>query len=177
MTIVKFIKAYPISAIVGLSLFFLILFFPLLLVPALLVGWWYEQRLNKTPTKPYKLDHPANVTANYNTYTSPRPIRGNRLMSSTERNTYLLSPQWKALRKLVIARDKCCQLTGDVTDIEVHHINYDNLGNEYLDDLVLLSRRAHQFVHDYYGSYDRCNTYPITEELRAAYALSLLNNP
>ena len=106
-----------------------------------------------------------------------RPIRGNRLMSSTERNTYLLSPQWKALRKLVIARDKCCRLTGDVTDLEVHHITYDNLGNEYLEDLVLLSRRAHQFVHDYYGSYDRYNTYPITEELRAAYVLNLLNNP
>lgn len=106
-----------------------------------------------------------------------KPIRGNRFMPTAERNAYLLSPQWKALRKLVIARDKCCQLTGDVTKLEVHHITYDNLGNEYLDDLVLLSRRAHQFVHDYYGSYDRNNTYPITEKLRNAYALSLLNNP
>lgn len=106
-----------------------------------------------------------------------QPIRGNRLMSSTERNAYLLSPQWKALRKLVIARDKCCQLTGATDDLEVHHVTYDNLGNEYLDDLVLLSRKAHQFVHDYYGSYDRYNTYPITEELRAAYVLNLLNNP
>ena len=111
------------------------------------------------------------------TDSTARPIRGNRLMSTAERNAYLNSPQWKALRKLVIARDKCCQLTGDVTNLEVHHTTYDNLGNEYLDDLVLLSRRAHQFVHDYYGSYDRYNTYPITEELRAAYVLSLLNNP
>ena len=90
-----------------------------------------------------------------------RPIRGNRLMSSTERNAYLLSPKWKALRKQVMERDVVCQLTGDTTNLEVHHIIYDNLGNEYLEDLVLLSRRAHQFVHDYYGSYDRNNTYPI----------------
>ena len=90
-----------------------------------------------------------------------RPIRGNRFMSTSERNAYLLSPQWKALRKLVIERDVVCQLTGDTTRLEVHHITYDNLGNEYLEDLVLLSRRAHQFVHDYYGSYDRTNTYPI----------------
>lgn len=106
-----------------------------------------------------------------------QPIRGNRFMSATERNAYLQSPQWKALRKLVIGRDKCCQLTGSITNLEVHHITYDNLGNEYLDDLVLLSRKAHQFVHDYYGSYDRTHTYPITEKLRAAYVLSLLNNP
>ena len=105
-----------------------------------------------------------------------KPIRGNRLMSATERTAYLLSPQWKALRKLVIARDKCCQLTGDITDLEVHHITYDNLSNEYLEDLVLLSRKAHQFVHNYYGSYDRNNTYPITKELKTAYTLSLLNN-
>ena len=105
-----------------------------------------------------------------------KPIRGNIHMSIKERNAYLLSPQWKALRKLVIARDKCCQLTGDITDLEVHHITYDNLGNEYLEDLVLLSRRAHQFVHDYYGSYDRNNTYLITEKLKTAYALSNLNN-
>ena len=90
-----------------------------------------------------------------------RPIRGNRFMSTAERNAYLLSPKWKALRQLVIERDVVCQLTGDTTRLEVHHITYDNLGNEYLEDLVLLSRRAHQFVHDYYGSYDRNNTYPI----------------
>ena len=90
-----------------------------------------------------------------------RPIRGNRFMSTSERNAYLLSPQWKALRKLVIERDVVCQLTGDTTNLEVHHITYDNLGNEYLEDLVLLSRRAHQFVHDYYDSYSRNNTYPI----------------
>ena len=90
-----------------------------------------------------------------------RPIRGNRLMSTAERNAYLLSPKWKALRKLVIERDVVCQLTGDTINLEVHHVTYDNLGNEYLEDLVLLSRRAHQFVHDYYGSYDRNNTYPI----------------
>ena len=107
---------------------------------------------------------------------STRPIRGNRFMSTAERNAYLQSPKWKALRQQVIERDKFCQLSGATTNLEVHHITYDNLGNEYLEDLVLLSRKAHQFTHDYYGSYDRNNTYPITESLKTAYAFHLLNN-
>ena len=105
--------------------------------------------IDKLQKSPKPADRPA------------RPIRGNRFMSTTERNAYLLSPKWKALRQLVIERDVVCQLTGDTTNLEVHHITYDNLGNEYLEDLVLLSRRAHQFVHDYYDSYDRNTTYPI----------------
>ncbi len=165
MNFYEFVTEHPLSALVGISFFFAFLFFPLLfLIPVAIYGIY---SFIKTPSIELDTPQPNNV----------KPIRGNRLMSSAERNTYLLSPQWKALRKLVIARDKCCQLTGDVTDLEVHHITYDNLSNEYLEDLVLLSREAHQFVHDYYGSYDRCNTYPITEELRAAYVLSLLNNP
>ena len=146
-------------------LIILVIFFIFLLFNSRDIEQRVHQSLKNRPTTTDNTDVPI------------RPIRGNRLMTTAERNAYLLSPQWKALRKLVIERDKCCQLTGDVTYLEVHHIHYDNLGNEYLDDLVLLSRRAHQFVHDYYGSYDRYNTYPITEELRAAYALNLLNNP
>ena len=171
MTTFEFFKAYPISAILGIAIFFLLLFFPIIIIGLAVLGFLYSYF---TKPKPSTIN---TYTASSPTYTSTHPIRGNRLMSSAERNAYLQSPKWQALRQQVKARDKVCQLTGATDNLEIHHITYDNLGNEYLDDLVLLSRKAHQFVHDYYGSYDRMNTYPITEKLRAAYALSLLNNP
>ncbi len=165
MNFYEFVTEHPLSALVGISFFFAFLFFPLLfLIPVAIYGIY---SFIKTPSIELDTPQPNNV----------KPIRGNRLMTTAERNGYFNSPQWQTLRQQVKARDKVCQLTGATDNLEVHHITYNNLGNEYLDDLVLLSRKAHQFVHDYYGSYDRNNTYPITEELRAAYVLSLLNNP
>lgn len=165
MNFYEFVTEHPLSALVGISFFFAFLFFPLLfLIPVAIYGIY---SFIKTPSIELDTPQPNNV----------KPIRGNRLMTTAERNAYFNSPQWQTLRQQVKARDKVCQLTGATDNLEVHHITYDNLGNEYLDDLVLLSRKAHQFVHDYYGSYDRNNTYPITEELRAAYVLNLLNNP
>ena len=165
MNFYEFVTEHPLSALVGISFFFAFLFFPLLfLIPVAIYGIY---SFIKTPSIELDTPQPNNV----------KPIRGNRLMTTAERNAYFNSPQWQTLRQQVKARDKVCQLTGATDNLEVHHITYDNLGNEYLDDLVLLSRKAHQFVHDYYGSYDRNNIYPITEELRAAYVLSLLNNP
>jgi hypothetical protein len=158
MTTFEFIKANPIAALLGFVIFFSFLFFPILLLVVPVIGWVYIYFTEDRTTKPKQ---PLSSTPQQTTLTNSRPIRGNRLMSTAERNAYLNSPQWQALRKLVIERDIVCQLTGDTTDLEVHHITYDNLSNEYLEDLVLLSRRAHQFVHDYYGSYDRNNTYPI----------------
>lgn len=165
MNFYEFVTEHPLSALVGISFFFAFLFFPLLfLIPVAIYGIY---SFIKTPSIELDTPQPNNV----------KPIRGNRLMTTAERNAYFNSPQWQTLRQQVKARDKVCQLTGATDNLEVHHITYDNLGNEYLDDLVLLSRKAHQFVHDYYGSYDRNNTYSITEELRAAYVLNLLNNP
>ena len=175
MTTFQFIKENPIAAVLGLVLFFSFLFFPILVLVVLAVSWIYTYFTENKITKS-KQSFPHSTTQQP-TSTYSRPIRGNRLMTTAERNAYFNSPQWQTLRQQVKARDKVCQLTGATDNLEVHHITYDNLGNEYLDDLVLLSRKAHQFVHNYYGSYDRNNTYPITEELRAAYVLSLLNNP
>lgn len=168
MTTFEFFKAYPISAVLGIAVFFLLLFFPIIIIGLAVTGFLYNYFTS--------VKSPAVFTDNRQNNCNTKPLRGNRLMTNKERNAYLLSPQWQALRQQVKARDKVCQLTGATHDLEVHHIHYDSLGNEYLDDLVLLSRKAHQFVHDYYGSYDRMNTYPITEKLRAAYALNLLNN-
>ena len=164
MTFYEFIKENLIASLIGLVIFFLFLFFPILLIILPAIGYIYSQITETKPRYPtfdnfdvksFPKNHHTNEISNY------KPIRGNRLMSSAERNAYLASPSWQSLRQQVITRDKVCQLTGSSQNLEVHHITYDNLGAEYLEDLVLLSRKAHQFVHDYYGSYDRTNTYPI----------------
>ena len=174
MTPIEFLKTHPFTAILAVAILFFLLFFPILIVVLAVAGFIYERFFAKpVPIKQSPYYNPLDqLNIPYS-----RPIRGNRLMTTAERNAYFNSTEWQSLRQQVKVRDKVCQLTGATDNLEVHHITYDNLGNEYLDDLVLLSRKAHQFVHDYYGSYDRYNTYPITEELRTAYALSLLNNP
>lgn len=174
MTPIEFIKANPFTAVLAVVILFFLLFFPVLVIVLVVAGFIYERFfIEPTSIKQYPHYDPLDqLNIPYS-----RPIRGNRLMSTAERNAYLQSPQWKALRQQVIQRDKVCQLSGATDNLEVHHITYDNLGNEYLDDLVLLSRKAHQFIHDYYGSYDRTHTYPITESVKTAYAFHLLNNP
>jgi hypothetical protein len=61
---------------------------------------------------------------------------------------YLSSPEWKAKRELVYKRDEYkCQkcLAKDVDD--VHHLTYENLGNEKLIDLISVCRDCHIEIH------------------------------
>lgn len=172
MTSWEFMKRNPISTIVALCLFVVILFFPIFLVLIFVIPWFWEYIIKgKRDTITVSTTTKSRTTPS--NYSTPNLDKW-----TTERyHTYLQSAQWRNLVAKVKERDKVCQLTGSTQNLEVHHITYDRLGNENLSDLVLLSRKAHQFVHDYYGSYDRYNTYPITEELRTAYKLNLLNNP
>ena len=85
-------------------------------------------------------------------------------MSNEEKQAYLKSDKWKQLCKQVKERDgNKCVISGETNNLEVHHLNYINLGNERLDDLVTLSRKYHQLQHDHYG-YDRTTIYlPLIE--------------
>lgn len=147
----------PLYAIIAIAVVAAFLFFPILLVLLFFAGWIYETFIKKK--EPIEIK-PVRTTPS--SYSSPNLDRW-----TTERyHTYLKSPEWKEKVLKVKARDQVCQLTGATTNLEVHHITYDRLGNEDLSDLVLLCREAHQLVHDYYGSYSRDNTYPI-EPLKA----------
>ncbi len=65
---------------------------------------------------------------------------------------YIQSPQWKAQREAALARAKhCCQLCGVSkwsAQLEVHHLTYENLGNELPADLMVLCEKCHQGTHD-----------------------------
>ena len=79
---------------------------------------------------------------------------------------YMKSNRWKLKRKQRLKLDnyQCavCSHNGlrCSQKLEVHHITYDNLGNENINDIVSLCRDHHQQIHDHYG-YDYSNIFPI----------------
>lgn len=65
---------------------------------------------------------------------------------------YLQSEEWLALRTRVLKRDgHRCQWTGKSArpgdPLQVHHLTYERVGCEHLDDLVTVCRSAHRAHH------------------------------
>jgi hypothetical protein len=81
-------------------------------------------------------------------------LRENGAMTKTEYAQYLASEDWRERRKKFIAEanNECerCDLPRWLAslvydqDLHVHHLNYQNLGNEESDDLEVLCRRCHE---------------------------------
>jgi hypothetical protein len=61
---------------------------------------------------------------------------------------YLQSEDWKITREAALKRAHYkCQLCASKQDLEVHHNNYSNLGNEKPSDLVVLCDICHETYH------------------------------
>lgn len=61
---------------------------------------------------------------------------------------YLQSDAWKAKRKAVLIRDGLrCQLCGHDRNLHVHHITYERIYAEDLDDLITVCNKCHDKVH------------------------------
>lgn len=65
---------------------------------------------------------------------------------------YLLSPEWKAKRAKRLAIDNFECYYNDVLDcdcatLHVHHISYENIGNEKMSDLITLCENCHNNIH------------------------------
>lgn len=61
---------------------------------------------------------------------------------------YLLSVEWKEKRWLVLERDNSlCQHCKTATAENIHHLKYDNLFNEPLEDLLSLCMPCHEKEH------------------------------
>jgi len=62
---------------------------------------------------------------------------------------HMKSRAWKELRDEVLERDEhCCQVCArDKERLEMHHVSYDNLFNETVDDLVTLCHGCHRQIH------------------------------
>jgi hypothetical protein len=70
-------------------------------------------------------------------------------MGTKKYDEYLQSDEWKAKRKQKLeAVNYQCEKCGTAKNIEVHHLNYDRLGFEKLEDLVVLCKTHHTTVHE-----------------------------
>lgn len=87
---------------------------------------------------------------------NPNPEQ-NRLQKLSYKE-YLLTSHWQTVRNalLLIYRSRCqensCIKSPNAcasydSDIHVHHLSYDNLGNERFDDLTLLCAEHHRTLH------------------------------
>lgn len=63
---------------------------------------------------------------------------------------YLKSPHWEKLKKVALQRaDRKCQVCScNNFPLNVHHNTYQNLGHEYITDLVVLCERCHSRFHN-----------------------------
>ncbi len=61
---------------------------------------------------------------------------------------YLKSPEWKSLRNIVLERDKnICQGCLSAPAQHVHHLTYNNFGDELLFQLISLCVKCHNKLH------------------------------
>lgn len=61
---------------------------------------------------------------------------------------YLLSDEWKAKRHLVLERDmNLCQHCKQKPAVDIHHLTYEHLFNEPIEDLLALCPTCHSKVH------------------------------
>lgn len=67
----------------------------------------------------------------------------------TSYEDYLLSPEWRVLRRLALeAVGHRCVICDGTRDLQVHHRNYERLGHERLPDLTVLCDDCHAVFHE-----------------------------
>jgi 5-methylcytosine-specific restriction endonuclease McrA len=61
---------------------------------------------------------------------------------------YLQSEMWQDKKNLIleIAEYKC-QKCGSKKNLQVHHLNYDSVGNENQHDVIVLCKNCHEKEH------------------------------
>lgn len=64
---------------------------------------------------------------------------------------YLKSKHWRE-RRLQAIKDvgSACQICGSEVELQVHHLNYDNLGHEEDNDLIVACEVCHKKHHGGY---------------------------
>lgn len=68
-------------------------------------------------------------------------------MNKKEYQEYLQSSHWKKISKERRNLDgNKCRTCGYVDNLEVHHVCYDRIGHEFIDDLITLCHDCHQAV-------------------------------
>ena len=75
--------------------------------------------------------------------------RAENVKSSKEYEEYIKSSEWQETRQRILKRDAFrCVLCGTTKNLHVHHITYENLGEEKDADLVTLCDYCHKRLHE-----------------------------
>lgn len=62
---------------------------------------------------------------------------------------YLKSDEWRERRgRRLQLSDGKCEVCGSVKGLEVHHITYDRIFNEHMEDLMVVCYRHHRTAHN-----------------------------
>jgi hypothetical protein len=112
----------------------------------------------------FRTKHTDIQDSTFSNITPIRKWRADIFMSAEDKQTYMLSIEWQELRILVFTRDNyTCQSCGTKSALNCHHITYEDLGMETLDQLTTLCTTCHTTLHNRLG-YDRTTLYPIIKD-------------
>jgi len=124
---------------------------PILAIVLLAVVYYFHEYHSKRTSEP----------SSTFVQTATKKSLADPLMSHEDKLKYLASPKWQQLKMHVKLRDGFhCKKCNSKHKLEVHHITYQNLGAEHLEDLVTLCRTCHGKLHEELG-YSRSGYYPI----------------
>lgn len=71
------------------------------------------------------------------------------ILKDMEYPEYLKTRHWNAVKERCFREHGCrCFVCGITKGIEVHHVEYDRIGEELPEDVVPLCRAHHQLQHD-----------------------------
>lgn len=94
-------------------------------------------------TRPYNKFQIIKVTE-YSHVNAPRAEKPTK----TKYQDYMQTAAWREKRSERLEMDGyCCALCGDKNDLEVHHLTYDRLGNESMEDLITVCHSCHEMLH------------------------------
>ena len=90
------------------------------------------------------------------------PIKQLMFISAKDKLEYMQSEKWRTLKfsRLMIAQYKC-ESCGSFHNLNLHHITYERLTLEALEDVAILCEVCHTKLHSLLG-YDRTTLYPIS---------------
>ena len=108
-----------------------------------------KKRKNNTPTpgpKTITTPKPKYTDEEYNKIVIDKYAKKAGFVDYHE---YIQSDEWREKRKeKLIQADYQCEKCGTGKNLVVHHITYDRLGNEEMDDLVVLCKTHHNKTHE-----------------------------
>ena len=143
---------------------------PMLIIPAIILGFIYiiSTALTDNPSMLTNLFQPDNKDTQplesvhpLNPIPATNPLTDTMFISAKIKAEYMQSVEWKQLKadRLAVANYKC-ESCGSEHNLELHHITYEQLTAEHIDDLRILCNICHNKLQAQLG-YDRKTLYPI----------------